>query len=377
MENQYAYAARMAELYNLLEDQLSKDIFWARLQMDCEATIECEERLFELTGIATDEDIHIKERMKAVSDKAAADGKKLFLYGTKNTGKLVGKLILQQGGDFYAYCARNHERFADGILGKQVYSPDYVFEHPDECYVLIAAGDSAEKINRILRDHKFPENHIFFYVRPSLHKSLHERQYFEFPELFPKGKAFVDGGCYDCGTSKQFAEWCGGNYSKIFAFEPDPKKCQRCQASADGSSLRLELIASGLSDCAGTTRFAANENGSSHILDSEALYNDFLGEITGPEVTIPTVALDDIVGETEIGFIKMDIEGAELSALHGAEKTLLRDKPLLAICVYHRCGDVLAIMDYLHELVPQYHFWLRQYCYNGTETILHASINRP
>jgi len=377
MENQYAYAARMAELYNLLEDRLSKDIFWARLQMDCEATIEREERLFELTGIATDEDIHIKERMKAVSDKAVADGKKLFLYGTKYTGKLAGKLILQQGGDFYAYCVRNHERFADGILGKQVYPPEYVFEHPDECYVLIAATDAAEEISRILKEHGFPENHIFFYIRPSLVKNLLEKQYFEFPELFPKGKAFVDGGCCDCGTSKRFAQWCGGDYSKIFAFEPDPKNCQRCRAAADSSSLRLELIPSGLSDCAGSISFVAYGTGNSYIPGPEEVFNIYREKVRGQEITIPTTALDDIVRETEIGFIKMDIEGSELSALHGAEKTLLKDKPLLAICVYHRCGDVLVIMDYLHKLVPQYHFWLRQYYCGGSETVLYASINRP
>lgn len=70
----------------------------------------------------------------------------------------------------------------------------------------------------------------------------------------------------------------------------------------------------------------------------------------------------------------MDIEGAEHQALQGARGTLQRDKLLLAISVYHRKGDVLAIMDYLHETIPEYRFWLRHYSPIGLETVLYAAI---
>ena len=88
---------------------------------------------------------------------------------------------------------------------------------------------------------------------------------------------------------------------------------------------------------------------------------------------IQTVTLDQVIDKETVGFIKMDIEGAEWGALHGAEKTILRDKPLLAICVYHIPGDTLAIMDYLAELVPEYRFWLRHYGPARTETVLYAA----
>ena len=77
-----------------------------------------------------------------------------------------------------------------------------------------------------------------------------------------------------------------------------------------------------------------------------------------------------------VGFIKMDIEGAEFDALHGAESVIVRDKPLLAISVYHRTGDMLAIMDYLHELVPEYRFWLRHYSIGVADTVLYASVDK-
>lgn len=92
-------------------------------------------------------------------------------------------------------------------------------------------------------------------------------------------------------------------------------------------------------------------------------------------ITIRAVALDDIEEVQKVGFIKMDIEGAELDALHGAERTIRRDRPFLAVCVYHREGDMLAIMDYLHQLVPEYRFWLRHYGPLYYETVLYASID--
>ena len=86
------------------------------------------------------------------------------------------------------------------------------------------------------------------------------------------------------------------------------------------------------------------------------------------------VTIDTVVKDEKVGFIKMDIEGAEYGALHGAAETIKRDKPFLAICVYHKPGDVLAIMDYCHKLVPEYKFWLRHYGVSWTETVLYASV---
>ena len=37
-------------------------------------------------------------------------------------------------------------------------------------------------------------------------------------------------------------------------------------------------------------------------------------------IEIPVVALDDVVGDGPVSFIKLNIEGAEYSALEGAKK---------------------------------------------------------
>lgn len=70
----------------------------------------------------------------------------------------------------------------------------------------------------------------------------------------------------------------------------------------------------------------------------------------------------------------MDIEGSEMAALHGARKTIQRDKPFLALSVYHRRGDILAILECLHSFVPEYRFWLRHYGPLAHETVLYAAV---
>jgi len=73
----------------------------------------------------------------------------------------------------------------------------------------------------------------------------------------------------------------------------------------------------------------------------------------------------DIKGQL---YIKMDIEGAELGALKGAERLIKSHKPYLAVCLYHRKNDLLEIPMYLHHLMPDYKFYLR----GGYHTILWA-----
>lgn len=95
---------------------------------------------------------------------------------------------------------------------------------------------------------------------------------------------------------------------------------------------------------------------------------------TGSMELIQAVKLDDYTEGLTVGFIKMDIEGAEMEALQGARDTIRRDKPLMALSAYHRRGDVLAIMSYLHQIVPEYRFWIRHYGPLAYDSVLYAGV---
>lgn len=89
-------------------------------------------------------------------------------------------------------------------------------------------------------------------------------------------------------------------------------------------------------------------------------------------IIVQTTTIDEISDNKPISFIKMDIEGAELEALKGAAQTIQRNKPKLAICVYHKPEDILDIPGYILELNADYRLYLRHYSYTPTETVLYA-----
>jgi FkbM family methyltransferase len=103
-----------------------------------------------------------------------------------------------------------------------------------------------------------------------------------------------------------------------------------------------------------------------------------VGEFSQYPSTTQTLSIDDLVASenlSRVDFIKMDIEGAELSALKGAYKTIKRFKPKLAISVYHKLDDMIIIPEYIHSLNPDYQFYLDYYTIIGDEVVLYAVNN--
>ena len=96
------------------------------------------------------------------------------------------------------------------------------------------------------------------------------------------------------------------------------------------------------------------------------------------ECVFKTETIDHLVetGRIEkLDFVKMDIEGAELAALKGAEQSIRRFKPDLAITVYHSLGDFWQIPKFLDSLNLGYKFYLRHFTIHSEETVLFASAD--
>ncbi len=92
-----------------------------------------------------------------------------------------------------------------------------------------------------------------------------------------------------------------------------------------------------------------------------------------------TISLDDFVYKEKIktiDFIKMDIEGAELEALKGSERVLRRDRPTLAICVYHKITDCYDIPRYIESLNLDYKFYFDHYSIHNEESVLFAQVRK-
>lgn len=90
---------------------------------------------------------------------------------------------------------------------------------------------------------------------------------------------------------------------------------------------------------------------------------------------VQAVAIDHILPKFNPTIVTMDIEGAELEALKGAEQTIRSSKPDLAICVYHSPAHLWEIPLFIHELGLDYKFYLRNYTSLVGETVLYATVS--
>jgi FkbM family methyltransferase len=172
-------------------------------------------------------------------------------------------------------------------------------------------------------------------------------------------ESFVDCGAYTGDTYVQFKEAVKGEYHRYFGFEPHTESCAILQATV-GVNERNICFGIGLSDKHETLRFLeANEVGTASAINNG-------------QVVIKTVTLDEIISD-EVTFIKMDIEGSELAALRGSEQTIRKNKPKLAICVYHKAEDLVEIPRFIMSLGLDYRFYLRHHQrHSGTETVFYA-----
>lgn len=104
-----------------------------------------------------------------------------------------------------------------------------------------------------------------------------------------------------------------------------------------------------------------------------------LEEFEGYTNKTTTISIDDyyqINKLARIDFIKMDIEGAEVKALQGAQEIIKKFKPKLAIALYHSTNDFDAIPRFINELNLGYKLYLSHSTIYGEETMLFASIEK-
>jgi FkbM family methyltransferase len=180
-----------------------------------------------------------------------------------------------------------------------------------------------------------------------------DEQYFEEFMKFNE-EIFVDAGGFDGDTTESFAKRYP-NYKKIIFFEPSEKNMMAARKRLSSyRDIDYQLI--GLSDVAGIMNFNPNAGSASAITDSS-------------DSTISVDTLDSAAPEP-VTFIKMDLEGWEMNALTGARHHIARDRPKLAIAVYHDSSDPRRVYRFISEFGHKYRCYLRHYTQGWSETVM-------
>lgn len=196
-----------------------------------------------------------------------------------------------------------------------------------------------------------------------------EHQYF--PADVPAWQTpcrFVDCGAFDGDTLAQLRR-TGLALEAVAAFEPDADNVRKLAAQMASMATMPNGPETLLWPCAVSSatmrlRFDSGRGAAS------GLHAD------GSE-TVQAVALDEALAGFRPTLIKMDIEGAEPDALHGAQGIIRRHRPGLAICIYHRPEHLWTIPALIHGWGLGYRFFLRVHRYNGFDVVLYALPTPP
>lgn len=171
----------------------------------------------------------------------------------------------------------------------------------------------------------------------------------------------IDGGAYNGDTAAEMMKFLPA-LSRIYAVEPDPKTFKRLQKFAADHENVLPIHAALWCE-AGDARFSSAGNRNSSLIGASYEHKD---------VSVPLMSVDMLAKE-RIDFIKFDLEGAEREALLGSRETILRDRPALAISLYHRSEDLFLLPLLLDEMRSDYRFYIRRRrCFPAWEILLYA-----
>jgi FkbM family methyltransferase len=159
---------------------------------------------------------------------------------------------------------------------------------------------------------------------------LHTKSYEDhvsriFRERLAPGMAVLDIGA-NIGYFSLLAASIVGAAGKVFAFEPSADNVRLLAASkALNAFEQVTIIAAAATDILGTYVYLPS------------LSNGFVRDAAGlspasilSAVMVFGARIDDLLAEdTKIDFIKIDVEGFEYKALHGARNLILRNRPLI------------------------------------------------
>lgn len=227
-----------------------------------------------------------------------------------------------------------------------------------ECSIVISTHRGLYEIREYLIRNRVAADRIYE-MTPYMF-AMQEEQYFNTDFMSFDEEVFVDAGCCDLSTAVELSRHCN-KLKKVYAFEPDPENYKVCLENMKnfGDNV-VEMFPKGTWSRSGKLFFSATCDGSSHVSESG-------------ETSIDVITVDEAVNRKEkVTFIKMDMEGSELESLKGAEKTIINDKPKLAICIYHKPEDMITLPLYIKKLVPEYKLYLRHHSNGAGETVLYA-----
>lgn len=188
---------------------------------------------------------------------------------------------------------------------------------------------------------------------------------------FIKNKDIIDAGAFTGDTSLPLSRLTNQN---VYAFEPFKDSF---------SILKKNIESNNIKNIIPINKSLGNKNGERKLflagsniqgITSVSNLRDYDTEINVQETTI-----DKFVEENnlDVGYINIDVEGAEMDLLDGAINTIKSQKPILRISIYHSVSDFFEIIPWIANLDLGYEFevFKEQPWPFLSDTVVHCYIN--
>lgn len=200
---------------------------------------------------------------------------------------------------------------------------------------------------------EFIQQKIFGYYN----KEYHKVQYFDTDVIkLNDREIYLDGGAFNGDTIMKFMERVRG-YEKIIAVEMDASNFQVLTKMCKNME-NIEFIQAGLGEKHMRQKADTGHHSASYVSGNGTC-----------EIEINSI---DHLIHGPVTFIKMDIEGYEKDALKGAEKTIRKWRPKLAVCLYHKLEDLWEIPNLVKSWKLGYRLYFRNYHNSASECVMYA-----
>lgn len=343
----------------------------------------------------------------------------ILIFGSGNLGKKIGEFLIKNKSNVIAFADNNSNKWNTDLLGLQILNPRSIADETIGNAIIIVAiwspGNAYNSTKKQLEQlgaknifnaaslmQLFPKDLLPHYhfaepefyvnhekelsevyglladdeskrqflaqVRYRLHIDFEsvphpdtENQYFPVDIVhLSDDEVFLDCGAYDGDTLEQFSKRTKNKFKKYIALEPDPENYKKLQQRINKYPENLvEIFPYAVGDSNCTLKFNATGGEGAGISNTGS-------------ISVECKTIDDYFYQFKPTFIKFDIEGAEQSALKGAQKTITDYHPLIAVCLYHLPDDMWTIPLLLKSYNSQYKFYVRTHAIDGFEFVLYA-----
>jgi len=204
-----------------------------------------------------------------------------------------------------------------------------------------------------------PDNNLWFAIEQELDTT--NPHYYTTPpvQLTPQSTVLDIGSCEGLFAFRVLRQRMA---QRVVAFEPFPRMRDLLSRGAVENRVgdRLQIEPSAVGATIGSARFSTTA-----VSDGNSLAGGAPGS-SGIDVHVTTLDAFCTTRGLRLkpsDLIKIDVEGADVDVLRGAENSIREHRPQIAVTTYHETGHAEEILEYLQRLVPQYRFRVKGFAF--------------